>query len=339
MATKVRWGVLGVAKIAVTKVIPGMQQGSLCEVTAIASRTSARAQEAANSLGIPKAYGSYEGFLADPEIDAVYIPLPNHLHVPWAIKAAEAGKHVLCEKPISLTVKECRKLIAVRDATGVKIGEAFMVHSHPQWLRAREIARSGEIGEVRSIIGAFSYFNDDPGNVRNVVDFGGGGLMDIGCYPITTSRFILGKQPLRVQALIERDPKFGTDRLASAMLDFGSCQAIFTCSTQLVNYQRMQILGTKGRIEIEIPFNAPPDRPSRIFVDIGGDFLGTGIRIEEIPTCNQYTLQGDAFSRAILENSKVPTTLENALGNMAVIEALFRSERTAQWEGAQVPLT
>lgn len=336
MATKVRWGVLGVAKIAVTKVIPGMQQGSLCEIAAIASRELARAAQAANGLGIPQAYGSYEDLLADPGIDAVYIPLPNHLHVPWAIKAAEAGKHVLCEKPISLTVKECRKLIGVRDDTGVKIGEAFMVHSHPQWLRAREIARSGEIGEVRSILGAFSYFNDDPGNVRNVADFGGGGLMDIGCYPITTSRFVLGREPTRVQALIERDPKFGVDRLTSAMLDFGECQSAFTCGTQLVNYQRMQILGTKGRIEIPIPFNAPPDRPSRIYVDIGGDFLGTTLRTEEFPTVNQYALQGDAFSRAILESSEVPTTLENALGNMAVIEALFRSERTTQWEGPQV---
>lgn len=336
MATKVRWGVLGVAKIAVTKVIPGMQQGGLCEVTAIASRTSDRAREAANQLGIPKAHGSYEDLLADPGIDAVYIPLPNHLHVPWAIKAAEAGKHVLCEKPISLSVKECRKLIGVRDATGVKIGEAFMVHSHPQWLRAREIARSGEIGEVRSILGVFSYFNDDPANVRNVVDYGGGGLMDIGCYPITMSRFVLGREPTRVQALIERDPKFGVDRLASAMLDFGECQAAFTCGTQLVNYQRMQILGTKGRIEIPIPFNAPPDRPSHMHVDIGGDFLGTTLRTEEFATVNQYALQGDAFSRAILEDAEVPTTLENALGNMAVIEALFRSERTAQWEGPQV---
>jgi predicted dehydrogenase len=336
MTTKVRWGVLGVAKIAVGKVIPGMQQGSSSEVAAIASRDLARARSAASNLGIPKAYGSYEDLLADPEIEAVYNPLPNHLHVPWSIKAAEAGKHVLCEKPISLTVKECRKLIEARNATGVKIGEAFMVHSHPQWLRAREIVRSGEIGELRSILGAFSYFNDDPADVRNVVGYGGGGLMDIGCYPITTSRFLLGKEPARVQALVERDPKFGTDRLTSALLDFGDCQAIFTCGTQLVNYQRMQILGTKGRIEIPIPFNAPPDRSTRIFVDIGGDFLGTTLRTEEIPTANQYTLQGDAFSRAILEDSEVPTTLENAFGNMAVIEALFRSERTAQWEGPQV---
>ena len=232
-----------------------------------------------------------------------------------------------------MTVKECRKLIEARDTAGVKIGEAFMVHSHPQWLRAREIVHSGEIGPVRAIVGAFSYFNDDPGNVRNVAVYGGGGLMDIGCYPITTSRFILGKEPARVQALIERDPKFGTDRLTSALLDFGDCQSIFTCSTQLVNYQRMQIIGTKGRIEIPIPFNAPPDRPTRIYVDIGGDFHGKGIRTEEIPTVDQYTLQGDAFSKAILENSEVPTTLENAFGNMAVIEALFRSDRTAQWEG------
>ena len=335
MATKVRWGVLGVAKIAVTKTIPGMQQGGLCEVTSIASRDLSRAQEAAKNLGIPKAHGSYEDLLADPDIDAIYNPLPNHLHVPWSIKAAQAGKHVLCEKPISLTVKECRTLIEARDATGVKIGEAFMVHSHPQWLRAREIVRSGEIGEVRCIMGAFTYFNDDPRNVRNVVEFGGGGLMDIGCYPITTSRFILGREPARVQALIERDPKFGTDRVASALLDFGACQCVFLCSTQLVNYQRMQILGTLGRIEIEIPFNAPPDRPARIFVDIGGDFLGSGIRTEEIPACNQYMLQGDAFSRAILEDTEVPTTLENALGNMAVIQALFRSERTTQWEGPE----
>jgi len=332
MATKVRWGVLGVAKIAVTKVIPGMQQSGLCEIAAIASRGLERAQEAAAKLGIPKAYGSYEALLADPAIDAVYIPLPNHLHVPWAMQAARAGKHVLSEKPISLTVKECRELIAVREATGVKIGEAFMVHSHPQWLRAREIARSGEIGEVRAILGAFSYFNLDPANVRNVAAWGGGGLMDIGCYPITLSRFILGREPARVQALVERDPNFDVDRLASALLDFGSCQASFMCSTQLVNYQRMQILGTKGRIEIPIPFNAPPDRPSHISVDIGGDFLGTTLRTEEFPTCNQYALQGDAFSRAILEGGDVPTPLENALGNMAVIEALFRSEKSAQWE-------
>ena len=332
MPTKVRWGVIGVALIATEKVIPGMQRGEWSEVAGIASRDGAKAAAAAHRLGIPKSYSSYEEMLADPEIEAVYNPLPNHLHVPWSIKAAEAGKHVLCEKPISMDVAECRKLIAARDRSGVKIGEAFMVHSHPQWLRAREIVRSGEIGEVHAIVGSFSYFLDDPANVRNVLEYGGGGLLDIGCYPITTSRFVLGREPLRVQGVIERDPKFGVDRLASGLLDFGDCQSVFACGTQSVDSQRMQIIGSRGRIEIPIPFNAPPDRPTRIYVDIGGDLFGVGIRTEEFPVCDQYTLQGDNFSRAVRGEGEVPTTLENALGNMAVIDAIFRSEKSGHWE-------
>ncbi len=329
---KVKWGVLGAASIATRKVIPAMQRGEWSAVTAIASRDLNKAKDAAGKLGIEKAYGSYEELLADPEIEAIYNPLPNHLHVPWSIKAAEAGKHVLCEKPVSLTVAEARTLLAARERCGVKIGEAFMVKTHPQWLRTRELIRKGVIGELRAIAGVFSYFNRDPKNVRSVAEWGGGGMLDIGCYPITTSRFIFGEEPVSVLALVERDPDFKTDRLASAILEFPSGQAVFTCGTQLVAYQRMQFMGTTGRIEIEIPFNAPNERATRIFVDDGRDIFGGGIRIETIPVCDQYTVQGDAFSRAIREGGEVPVPLEDAIGNMAVIEAVFRAGESGRWE-------
>jgi len=329
---KVKWGVLGVASIATKKVIPGMQKGEWSEIAAIASRDLKKAEEASSKLGIPKAYGSYEELLADAEIEAVYNPLPNHLHVPWSIKAAEAGKHVLCEKPLSLTVAEARTLLSVRERCGVKIGEAFMVKTHPQWLRTRELIHKGVIGELRAIVGTFSYFNRDPANVRNNVEWGGGGMMDIGCYPITTSRFIFGEEPARVAGLIERDLDFQTDRLASVILEFPSGQTVFTCSMQMVPYQRMQFLGTKARIEMEIPFNAPNDRPTRIFIDDGRDVFGGGIRTETIPVCDQYTVQGDAFSRAIREGIDVPVPLEDAIANMAVIEAVFRAGESGRWE-------
>ena len=327
MIRKIRWGVLGVAKIAVTKVIPAMQRGELSEIAAIASRDVQKAQTAAAQLGIPKAYGSYEELLADPEIDAVYNPLPNHLHVPWSIRGAQAGKHVLCEKPIALSTAEARQLIAARDAAGVKIGEAFMARSHPQWIRARDLARSGSIGDLRVVSGFFSYFNRDPGNVRNVAAWGGGALMDVGCYPITLSRMVFGEEPVRVIGSMERDPEFHTDRLTSAMLEYPAGQCVFTCSTQLVPYQRMHLLGTRGRIEVEIPFNAPSDRPTRLFIDDG-----SSVRTEELPVCDQYTIQGDLFSRAILEDGEVPTPLEDAVKNMAVIDAIFQSAKSGAWE-------
>ena len=331
-ANKIRWGVIGAAGIALRKVIPAMQRSPLTPVTAIASRDKAKAEAAAKDLGIAKAYGSYEELLADPDIDAIYNPLPNHLHVPWSIKAAEAGKHVLCEKPLSLSVAEAKELIAVRDRTKVKIGEAFMVHTHPQWLLARDIARSGRIGELRAATGFFSYFNNDPANIRSIPEWGGGGLMDIGCYPIHTTRFVFGEEPRRAIGMTEADPKLGVDRLTSAILDYPSGQAIFTCSTQLVPYQRSQFFGTKGRIEIEIPFNAPPDRPSRLIVDDGRDIFGTGITVHSLAVCDQYTIQGEEFSRAILEDKDPPVTLEDAVKNMAVIEAIFRSVKSGKWE-------
>jgi predicted dehydrogenase len=331
MEKKLRWGVLSTANIGVKKVIPGMQRGTLISVDAIASRDLAKAQKAAAALGIAKAYGSYEELLADPAIDAIYNPLPNQLHVPWTIKAAEAGKHVLCEKPLSMTLAEAESLLAVRARTGVKIGEAFMIRSYPQWLRVRELLNEKRIGELRSIAGFFSYSNLNPANIRNQVETGGGALMDIGCYLVHAARYGFRAAPTRVVVLIDRDPEMKIDRLTSAMLDFPAGQAIFTCSTQLVPYQRMQFFGTTGRIEIEIPFNAPPDRPTRIFIDASGELFGSGITTETFPVLDQYTLQGDAFARAVFEGGEVPVPLEDAIENMAVIEAIFKSAAANAW--------
>ena len=298
--SKVRWGVLGVAKIAVEKVIPAMQLGAWSEVTAIASRDVAKARRAADTLRIPKAYGSYEELLADPDVDAIYNPLPNHLHVPWTTKAAEHGKHVLCEKPIAMTTAEARALLAARHRTGVKIQEAFMVRTHPQWLKVKEIVRNGQIGELEAMLGWFSYFNRDAANIRNRTETGGGALMDIGCYLINTSRFIFDREPARVIGAIQRDPEMGTDRLTSMLLDFETGHCTGTCSTQMVAAQRMQIFGTKGRIEIAIPFNAPPDRPCRISIDTGADPFGGGISHIDLDTCNQYTSKAIACPRRFL---------------------------------------
>ena len=330
---KVRWGVLGVANIAMNRVIPSMQASQLSEIVGIASRDRAKADAAAAKAGIPKAYGSYEEMLADPEIDAVYNPLPNHLHVPLSTRAAEAGKHVLCEKPIGLNVREALDLIAVRDRTGVKMGEAFMVQSHPQWKRIIELVRGGKIGELRSAVGTFSFYLVNPENVRNVREYGGGGLFDIGCYPIKTSRMVFGEEPVRVSAAMTRDPRFGNiDVLTSAILEYPSGHCIFTCSTQLQSQQSMRFFGTKGRIEAGIPFNATPGGTSNVIFDDGRDHLGSGRSVEELPACDQYGIQGDLFSRAILEGGDVPTPLEDSVKNMAVIDAVFRSAETGRWE-------
>lgn len=330
---KVRWGVLGVARIAVNRVIPAMQRGEWSEIAGIASRDRARAEEAARSLGIPKAYGSYQEMLADPGIEAVYNPLPNHLHVPWSIRAAEAGKHVLCEKPIGMNVAETLSLIAARDRTGVTMGEAFMIQTHPQWVRIVELARSGRIGRLHSAVGTFSYSKLESDNVRNVREYGGGGLLDIGCYPIKASRMVFGEEPLRVSAAIVRDPRFGgIDMLASAILDFPSGHCVFTCGTQVALQQSMRFYGTAGRIEPEIPFNPQPGGTSRIRIDDGRDLAGSGVTVEEFAPCDQYIIQGDLFSRAIRQGGPPPVPLEDALKNMAVIDAIFRSAETGGWE-------
>jgi predicted dehydrogenase len=324
---KIRWGVLSTARIGINHVIPAMQQGTQTQVTAIASRDKQRAETVARKLGIARAYGSYAELLADPEVDAVYIPLPNEQHVPWSIKALEAGKHVLCEKPIALTADEAQTLVdAAAHSPHLKVMEAFMYRHHPQWQRAKELVTGGAIGDVRTIQSFFAYSNVDPTNIRNRADHGGGGLMDIGCYNISLSRFIFGEEPARVCGIVEYDPRFNTDRLVSGMLDFRRGTATFTCSTQLSPYQRVNVFGTTGRIEIEIPVNAPADRPCRIW-------YAHDSTIDELvfDVCNQYTLQGDIFARAIVDNSLVPTPLEDAVANMRVIDAIVDSGRAGKW--------
>jgi predicted dehydrogenase len=323
MVDRVRWGILSTADIALKKVIPAMQLSPWCEITAIASRELSKAKEAADELGIRIAYGSYEELLADDSIEVIYNPLPNHLHVPWTLKAAEAGKHVLCEKPIALNAEEATKLIDARDRYGVRIQEAFMVRTHPQWLETQRLIRAGRIGTLRSITCFFSYNNPDPANIRNQLELGGGALMDIGCYPITISRWIFEAEPQRVLGLIERDPDFRTDVLTTAVLDFPNGHSTFTCSTRLAPYQRMIFHGTEGRIEVLIPFNAPNDRPTQILLDD---------ETIEIPVCDQYEIQGTLFSQALRENKEQPIPLEDAINNMTVIDTVFRSATTAQWE-------
>ncbi|CAN5911291.1 Gfo/Idh/MocA family oxidoreductase [soil metagenome] len=328
----VRWGVLGAAHIAVTKVIPAMQRSALTPVVAIASRDHAKARAAADRLGVPHSYGSYEELIADPDVDAIYNPLPNHLHVPWSILAAEAGKHVLCEKPLALSAAEARQLLEVRRRTGVQIGEAFMVRAHPQWAAVRELIAEGRIGELKAIAGHFSYFKRDPSDVRSRPEWGGGALMDVGCYPITLSRWLFGEEPIEVTGVLEYDPEFNVDRVGSGLLRFPSGHATFTCGSQLVDHQRMQIYGTEGRIEVEVPYSPPYSRATRIFIDDGSQLAGEAAEEIVFPPVDQYRLQAERFSEAIRGVGHVPTTLEDAIGNMAVIDALFRSVQSRRWE-------
>ncbi len=321
MTDRVRWGILSTAKIGTQKVIPAMQLGEHSAIQAIASRDLAKAHEAALELGIPTAYGSYEDLLADSEVDAVYVPLPNHLHVEWSIRALEAGKHVLCEKPLGLDVADAEKLLAASsEHPELKVMEAFMYRHHPQWQRAKKKVDAGMIGELRTIQSFFSYDNDDPEDIRNQPETGGGSLMDIGCCCISLSRFLFDAEPSAVLAHVEYDRKLKVDRLASGILEFDGGHSSFTCSTQLAPYQRVHVLGTAGRIEIEIPFNAPPEHPCRLWWQAGE-------ASEEIvfAVCDQYRIQGELFSRAILEDRDVPTPLEDAVANMRVIEAVFAS--------------
>jgi predicted dehydrogenase len=329
---KVSWGVLGVSKMAVERTIPAMQQGRLSSIAAIASRQAARAESCAKQLGIPKAYASYEALLADPAVEAVYNPLPNNLHVEWTEKALAAGKHVLCEKPVAMSAREAERLIEAQRRSGRLVMEAFMVRMNPQWLKVREIIESGRIGTVRAVNGVVTYNNPDPANIRNILDVGGGGIMDIGCYMAYFARFAFAAEPESVISLIDRDPKMRTDRIATVILRFAQGQGSFLCSTQLARAQRFQVLGTAGHIAVEVPINAPNDRPCRLIVDDGRDVVGSGAEVIELPVCNQYTLQGDAFSACIRDGKPPVVTLADSLANMRVIDAIFRSEKSGHWE-------
>lgn len=327
----VKWGVLSTARIGVKQVIPAMMKSLLCEIIAIASRSEAGAREAAGALGIPRAYGSYQALLADADVEAVYIPVPNHMHVPLAIEALDAGKHVLCEKPLALNAAEAEKLMAARKRSGCLALEAFMVRHHPQWQRAREIVRTGTLGDLRLIQSTFSFYNANPQDIRNRPETGGGALYDIGVYPLTAARYFFGAEPKRVLGLMKRDAAFGTDVLTSAILDYEDAMAVFAVSTQMVPYQRLQIFGHRKRLEIEIPFNAPADAETVIKLDDGSQLADASAQGETIDACDQYRLQGEQFSRYVRGKAKPEFPLEDSAALMRIIDALFASAETSQW--------
>jgi predicted dehydrogenase len=326
--TTLRWGILSTANIATQKVIPGIKKGARCEVVAIASRDAAQASRAAERLAIPRSHGSYEALLTDPDVDAVYIPLPNHLHAEWTIAAARAGKHVLCEKPLALTAADAERMIDVCREEGVRLMEAFMYRLHPSWVAVRELVQSGRIGRLVAVQSWFSYFNDDPNNIRNVRDYGGGALYDIGCYCVNLSRLLFAGEPSRVEGSVVRDAT-GTDVLTSGLLEFDRGVATFGCSTRTETDQRVDIYGTEGRISIGIPFNIPPDRPTQVFLTRGGEPpVNPATEVLTFETADPYTVEAERFAAAILDDLPTPVPPEDAIANLRVIERIFESERS-----------
>ena len=323
---ELRWGILSTASIAREKVIPGIQRADRCRVVAIASRDAARATEVAREAGIPTAHGSYEALLADPDVDAVYIPLPNHLHAEWAIAAARAGKHVLCEKPLALTSADAERMIEVAASEGVRLMEAFMYRLHPSWVAVRELVASGKIGRLMAVQSWFSYFNDDAANIRNIREFGGGALYDIGCYSVNLSRMLFGGEPIRVEASILRDPTSGVDIVTSGLLEFPAGVATFACSTRAEDDQRVHVYGTAGRISIGIPFNIPPDRPTQVFLTHGGEPpVDPATETLTFETADPYSVEAASFAAAILDGGPTPVSPQDAVANVRVIEQLFRA--------------
>ena len=327
---RLRWGVLSTAAIARTKVIPAIQAAEHCEVVAIASRDASLGSAVAEELAIPTSHGSYEALLADPQVEAVYIPLPNHLHAEWAIAAAEAGKHVLCEKPLALSASDSERIIEAADRAGVHLMEAFMYRFHPSWVAVRELVAAGRIGTLTAVQSWFSFYNDDPANIRNILDAGGGALYDIGCYSINLSRMLFGAEPDRVEGAIVRDGASGVDIVTSGILGFGDGIASFTCSTRAEDDQRVDVYGTSGRISVEIPFNIPPDRPTRIFVTAGGDPpVAPDTETLTFEAADPYTIEAEAFATAVLEDRPVPVPPADAVANLRVMERLFAAAEPA----------
>jgi predicted dehydrogenase len=323
----VAWGVLSVSTHYRLRVHPDVSRSPLVEMRAVASRSADKARAEAASLGIPKAYGSYEELLADKAIEAVYIPLPNHLHAAWVKKAADAGKHILCEKPFAMNAAEAEDAIRYAEGKGVKVMEAFMYRYHPQWTRARDIVRSGEIGAVHAVNCFFSYTNKDPANIRNILAAGGGAIPDIGCYAVSSARFLVGAEPKRVVSLVHRDPVMKTDILSSGILDFGPARATFTVATQSAPVQRVDVMGSGGSLSVLLPFNAYPDVPLKLTVR-----TGVGERTIETPPADQYVAMFEAFCRSVRDGTPVPTPAADAVANMKVLDALFRSETSGRWE-------
>lgn len=325
---ELRWGILSTASIAREKVIPGIQKADRCRIVAIASRDAARAGEFAHQAGIPTAHGSYEALLADPAVDAVYIPLPNHLHAEWTIAAARAGKHVLCEKPLALTSADAERMVEACEAHGVRLMEAFMYRLHPSWVAVRELVASGRIGTLTAIQSWYSYFNDDPANIRNVRAFGGGALFDIGCYCVNLSRMLFNDEPTRVEASIVRDAYSGVDVLTSGLLEFtAGGVAAFTCTTRAEDDQRVDIYGTEGRISLGIPFNIPPDRPTEVYLTMGGDPpVAPATETISFETADPYTVEAERFAAAVLDGGPIPVAAADAVANLRVIERLLAAD-------------
>ncbi len=322
--SELRWGVLSTAKIARTAVIPALRRAARCRLVALASRDEAKGREVARQFEIPRVYGSYEALLADPEVDAVYIPLPNHLHVEWSIAALRAGKHVLCEKPLALTAADAERVVAEAERAGRRLMEAFMYRLHPSWQAVVDLVAGGRIGRLTAVQSWFSFYNDDPTNIRNVAAYGGGALYDIGCYGVNLSRLLFGGEPDAVEAAIVRDPATGVDVLSSAILRFGSGQATFTCSIRVEPDQRVHIYGTEGRISIGIPFNIPPDRETEVFLTKGGDPpVAPHTEVLRFPPADAYAVEAERFAAAILDGTPTPVPPEDAVANLRVLERIF----------------
>ena len=331
--SKVKWGILSTANIGIKRVIPAIIAGQRGLVAAIASRDAERAGRIAASFGIARSYGNYQALLDDPEIEAVYNPLPNHLHVEWTVKALEAGKHVLCEKPIALNAVEAKAIVAARDRSGMRVIEAFMVRCHPQWHRVRALVQAGRIGSVGAIQSAFVFTMLDPNNVRNRADFGGGALYDVGCYPIVTARYLFGNEPDRVIALVERDSKLAVDRVTSGLLSFpGGGQLVFSSALQLAPYQRVVILGSEGRIEISVPFTPLKEHGCRITIDTGKSLDGSSAVFENFAPVDQFAVQCDLAAAVFRHETSQEFPIEDAIANMRVIDALYRSAASGHWE-------
>ncbi len=329
-----RVGVISTAAIGVRKVIPGMMASPRCRVDAISSRSLPAAEAAAADLGIPTAYGSYEALLADPDIDAVYNPLPNHLHTEWNLAAVRAGKHVLAEKPLAMNVAEAETVFAEADRHGVRVVEAFMYRTHPTWLEVKRLMAAGEIGALRHVQTFFGYRNLDAGNIRNIAEFGGGALYDVGCYAINSARWLFGTEPEVIGATIDRDHmegSFGTDTVTAALLQFPNGTATFACATSIEHGQWVHIMGDTGRIELWIPFNIPPDLQTHITVAQGGSPpVAPAVRRIDFPPVDQYATQADAFAAHVLDDAPPAVTPADSIANMRVIDAVFVAARRTE---------
>lgn len=324
-----RWGVLSTAKIGREQVLPAIADSANGVLTAVASRDVAKARALADRFGAPHAFGSYDELLASPHVDGVYIPVPTSQHVEWTARAIEAKKHVLVEKPLALDAKDIAPLIALRDRHKVLVCEAFMVIYHPQWIKVRELIAGGAIGRLRQVQGCFTYYNVDPANMRNQLDLGGGGLLDIGVYPVVSTRFSADREPLRVQATIERDKTFGTDVYSSVRADFGYFELSFYVSTQMAGRQSMVFHGDKGFIEVASPFNAGVYDHHRVELHNQNH---AEAQIFRFPGVQQYKLEAEAFVRAALGGGDRVFTLEESVLNQRVIDAIFRAGDKDGWE-------